>query len=778
MTLTAFAWNISFWAYIPHGHCYFWQPGLVLLHALSDGLIALAYFSIPIALVYFVQRRQDLPYPWLFWLFGAFILTCGLTHFMEVWTLWYPTYWISGAIKAVTAIFSIATAFTLIPVIPVAITLPSRSELETANARLEEQVRDRTQSLQRSKERLNLAVRSANIGIWDWNIVGDRLVWDERMYDLYGIRSEEFDGSYSAWKARLHPDDLGASHIVAQQALAGERDYETEFRVVWPDGSVRWLAAYGLIQRDAAGKPLRMTGVNLDITERKQAEENRIQTEKLRLEFHLLETILDTVLAGYWDWHIPEHYCYMSPNLKRIFGYEDHELPNVPEAWRSLVLADDLPEVQTCFDRHVASRGEVPYYSEVRCQHRDGSTIWVICAGQVLDWDEAGQPLRMVGCHVDITKQKQTEEQLRLLSDRLTLALQAGAIGTWDWNLVHDAIWDQRMYEIYGLQDLERPVTYQDWVERVHPEDLAPTEVALEAAIRGERDFDVEFRIRRTDGELCWVQAIAMVQRDSEDRPLRMIGINRDITNRRQAEEQILRTSAQLEASNRELEAFAYSVSHDLRSPLRAIDGFSKALLEDYGDQFDAEATDYFNRIRHNIQRMGMLIDDLLRLSRISRSEMRQIQVNLSELVSEQAQELQAVEPQRQVEFVIAPEVFVAADPTLMRIVVNNLLNNAWKFTSHHATARIEFGIINQNGEMAHYIRDDGAGFDMAYASKLFGVFQRLHDTDEFPGTGIGLAIVQRAVHRHGGRVWAEAAIEQGATFYFTLPGSVMEAVA
>jgi len=249
-----------------------------------------------------------------------------------------------------------------------------------------------------------------------------------------------------------------------------------------------------------------------------------------------------------------------------------------------------------------------------------------------------------------------------------------------------------------------------------------------------------------------------------------IIRVCRDVSDRKAAEEQIRQYAAQLEASNRELEAFAYSVSHDLRAPLRAIDGFSRALLEDYGEAFDEEGQDYFERIRKNVARMGMLIDDLLNLSRVTRSEICYATVNLSVLARELIRELQASEPERQVEVTIAPEICVSADATLMRVVLMNLLHNAWKFTSHHSTACLEFGIIDPGGQPTYFVRDDGAGFDMAYSKKLFGVFQRLHSTHEFPGTGIGLAIVQRAIHRHGGRVWAEGTVEQGATFYFTIP--------
>ena len=234
-------------------------------------------------------------------------------------------------------------------------------------------------------------------------------------------------------------------------------------------------------------------------------------------------------------------------------------------------------------------------------------------------------------------------------------------------------------------------------------------------------------------------------------------------------EELVADRTAELAAVNKELEAFAYSVSHDLRAPLRSIDGFGQALLEDYGPSIDATGQGYVQRMRAASQRMGRLIDDLLHLSRLTRREMNRERVDLSALAQNAAGERQAEELERQVELVIAPGLVAHGDPGLLRILMENLLGNAFKFTAKHPSARIEFGASFENGEMVYFVRDDGAGFDMAYSNKLFGAFQRLHKVTEFEGAGIGLATVQRIVHRHGGRVWAEGAVEKGATFYFTL---------
>ena len=234
--------------------------------------------------------------------------------------------------------------------------------------------------------------------------------------------------------------------------------------------------------------------------------------------------------------------------------------------------------------------------------------------------------------------------------------------------------------------------------------------------------------------------------------------------------------TALLEETNKELESFSYSVSHDLRSPLRGIDGWGLALVEDYGGQLDATAHDYVDRIRYETQRMGRLIDDLLQLARVTRTEIRHDRVDLSALADSIVERLKQSQASRQIDYIIAPGLTVQGDFHLLEIALTNLLDNACKFTSPRSAARIEFGstvaedpATKMRGS-AYFVRDNGVGFDMAHAQKLFGAFQRMHGTTQFPGTGIGLATVQRIVHRHGGKVWAEARLDQGATFYFTLP--------
>ena len=245
--------------------------------------------------------------------------------------------------------------------------------------------------------------------------------------------------------------------------------------------------------------------------------------------------------------------------------------------------------------------------------------------------------------------------------------------------------------------------------------------------------------------------------------------LEREIKERKRADEEIQRTNRELRAANKELEAFFYSVSHDLRTPLRSIDGFSQALLEDYADKLDSTALEHLQRVRRAAQRMAALIDDMLNLSRVTRCELHREKLDLSAMAKLIAAELREAEPARRVEFVIESGLTAMGDLQLLRAAMENLLRNSWKYTSGHPTARIEFGRSKEIDKHPFIIRDDGAGFDPRYADRLFGAFQRLHTAKEFPGTGVGLATVQRIIHRHGGEIWAEGAVEQGATFYFTL---------
>lgn len=290
--------------------------------------------------------------------------------------------------------------------------------------------------------------------------------------------------------------------------------------------------------------------------------------------------------------------------------------------------------------------------------------------------------------------------------------------------------------------------------------------------------------VHHSHGRVVHCFAAASPLYDESGRPRGSLAVLLDLTERKNAEHEILRLNAeleqrvrertrQLELANHELESFSYSVSHDLRAPLRSIRGFSEVLLERYSPQLDARGQEFLKRACDSCAHMDHLIEDLLKLSRVNRSELQPERVSLSAMASEILEELRKAEPGREAHLVIAPDVTVWGDGRLLRLAMENLLSNAWKFTRKQSHPKIEFGVLTEP-EPAFFVKDNGAGFDMAYASKLFGVFQRLHSSSQFPGTGVGLATVQRVIRRHGGRVWAHAELNQGASFYFTLaPGAV-----
>jgi PAS domain S-box-containing protein len=301
----------------------------------------------------------------------------------------------------------------------------------------------------------------------------------------------------------------------------------------------------------------------------------------------------------------------------------------------------------------------------------------------------------------------------------------------------------------------------------------------LELAVQQGSYSEEGWRVRK-DGTRFWASVVITALHDAKG-VLRGFGkVTRDMTERKRTEDEILKMSAdlerrvrdrtaELEAVNKELESFSYSVSHDLRAPLRGIDGFSKILLQKYGASLDEKGRHYLNRIRTGTQRMGQLIDDLIRLSRIARAELKRVPLDVGALARDISEDLRKGDPQRDVDLVIAQPAPTTGDPELLRIALENLLGNAWKFTSKTERARIELGVAPRDGQQAFYVRDNGAGFEMEYAGKLFAPFQRLHDAAEFEGTGIGLATAQRIIIRHGGRMWAEGKTNEGATFWFTL---------
>ena len=390
---------------------------------------------------------------------------------------------------------------------------------------------------------------------------------------------------------------------------------------------------------------------------------------------------------------------------------------------------------------------------------------------------ETGEETLVCSAIRDVTERKLAEEKMLQTEESFRLLVQ----GVKDYAILmfdpegRVVSWNEGAQRIKGYTAAE--IIGQNYNRFFTPEDVEAGEPAheLEMARRNGRFENQGWRVRK-DGSRFWAHVIVTTMYGPKGELRGFSKVARDITERKKAEEEVRalnqsehQHALELEAANKELEAFSYSVSHDLRAPLRSIDGFSLALIEDYADTLDAEARGHLLRIRAATQRMAQLIDDLLKLARVTRSDMRNEPVDLTAMAKVVLAEFQTLEPERRLECVVQEGVVGSGDPELLRVVLENLLGNAWKFTMKKPRAKIELGMFQRDGQQVYFVRDDGQGFDMAYVSKLFGTFQRLHATTEFPGTGIGLASVRRIIHRHGGRTWAEGLEQKGATFFFTL---------
>ncbi|MFT3803902.1 MAG: ATP-binding protein [Burkholderiaceae bacterium] len=383
----------------------------------------------------------------------------------------------------------------------------------------------------------------------------------------------------------------------------------------------------------------------------------------------------------------------------------------------------------------------------------------------------------------EVAMRKHAEATLRDSLARFDAAARATGDVIWDWDFATNAIWWNEKYQALFGYDTDEigPTVGESWSGRLHPDDHDRVLAGVRAAIDGvDEIWTAEYRFLRKNGSYADVLDRGYVLRDADGHGVRMVGAIQDITGRKRAQARLLAFNAELEqrvaqrtqelqALNHELETFCYSVSHDLRAPLRGIAGFTEILAKNHTSALDETARGYLGRVLAATHRMGELIDDLLKLSRVSRDQMHRETVDLSAIARDILTDLRNTAPERQVAVHVEDGLSAEGDARLLRVLLENLLDNAWKFTSKTPAARISFTAGSESGHRVFAVSDNGVGFDMRYANKLFAPFQRLHRVTEFPGTGIGLATVQRIVGRHGGRIWAEAEPDRGATFRFIL---------
>jgi len=562
------------------------------------------------------------------------------------------------------------------------------------------------------------------------------------------------------WLDNLHPDDR-ARVLAELPALFANDQLTMEYRFRAKDGVYHWVHDEARLLRDAAGNPVEVVGSWVDITDRRQAEASlRASEARLRL---LVGSVRDYAIYML----DPEgHVRSWNAGARQIKGYTESEIlgQHSSRFYTPEDVAAGRPDASL---QAAAAHGQ--FAEEAWRVRKDGSRFWADIVINAVR-DDRGALVGFAKVTRDLTERKRAEQALRASEERFRIlaATANDAILSADshGNITYFNPGAERIFGFTAEEVSGRPLTtlMPERFQDAHHAGLARYLATGEPRVIGRT---VELAGRRKDGTEFPLELSLAAWKQGAD--VAFTAIIRDITARKEAEDTLRRYASQLEAANHELEAFSYSVSHDLRAPLRSLDGFSQALLEDYHDRLDDTGRDFLQRVRAASQRMATLIDDLLSLSRVTRGELQVREVDLSALAGAAAAELQKSDPEREVSFTIAPDLVVRADPGLLRIVLQNLLANAWKFTGKCPRARVEVGSMAHDGRRAFFVRDDGAGFDMAYAAKLFGAFQRLHASDEFPGSGIGLATVQRIIHRHGGQVWAEGTPGRGATFYFTL---------
>jgi len=457
-------------------------------------------------------------------------------------------------------------------------------------------------------------------------------------------------------------------------------------------------------------------------------------------------------------------HMFVNPAYLKLFGFPlGTDLAGKPVL--DLIAPESRDQINAYTLRRI--RGEAAPVTYETCGMRTDGSVFDMEVNVSL-YRENGDDLSLVILR-DITERKRAEEEIAERGAMLQQIMDTASVAIFlvdrSGRIVHA---NRRMAEMFSCSMEE--LVGSEYVDHVHPSERESGRQKMLSLLASKiPSVDLERLYWRKNSTQFWGHLAGRRFHDVHGNELGLIGVITDISVRKRAEEALRDRTNELESSNKELQAFTYSVSHDLRAPLRSVSGFSKIIYEDYADRLDEKGRDYLVRIKNGSDLMTQLIDDLLRLSRIARQDVERMDYDLSSLASAVISSLREAAPARRVDAIIADGLRDVVDPNLMKIALSNLFDNAWKFTTKIENARIEFGATKKDGKALYFVKDNGAGFDPAFVKKMFLPFQRLHSEQEFEGTGIGLAIVERIIHRHGGKVWAEGEVGKGATIFFTL---------
>jgi PAS domain S-box-containing protein len=647
-------------------------------------------------------------------------------------------------------------------------------------------------SLRASERRLREAQEMAHLGYWHWDVKTGNVEWSEEVYKIFRLNPSEFTPQIDSVLAMSPwPEDHQRDKELIGRAMDSHEQGSYEQKFLRPDKSIGHYYSTFQGNYDERGDLISIVGTVLDITERKQAEEELRESERkfretiANLDEGFYSVTLDGVLLDH------------NQAFNRVLGFDettDLTGTRLPNFWQN-------PKERNAYLQELTAKGSISSY-QIDAKTKTGEKITILASAHFIK-DRDNRPLRIEGVFLDITDRKRAEAGLRESEQKLKATVHGSPIPQFVIDRDHRVVyWNKALEEISGLKAEDMVGKDNYWSAFYKDKRPCMCDLLVDGnaesipewygaqchkSLLAADAFEVTDFFPHLGNGGKWLFFAAAPIKDSEGNIIGAVETLEDVTGRIKAEmaihqlnaeleKRVIDRTAQLQAANKELEAFSYSVSHDLRAPLRALDGFSRILIEDYAAQLPEEAVGHLNRVRNGASHMGRLIDDLLRFSRLSRQSLEKRPVDLSPLIEEIWSTLENDREGRNVELVVGWLPDCQGDPALLTQVFHNLLGNALKYSRRTVDAKIEIGFLPQvtkaGGPPAtnvYFVRDNGVGFDMQFAGKLFGVFQRLHRQEEYEGTGVGLAIVHRIIARHGGRIWAESEPDKGATFYLTI---------
>jgi PAS domain S-box-containing protein len=643
----------------------------------------------------------------------------------------------------------------------------AETEVRRLKDNLEREVAHRTAQLQAVSERLLTATSAANLGIWEWDLESDQVVWDERTYQLYGLQGTEPGDPTTAWRSAVYTEDRAAVAEAIALAISGSGTFDATYRISTSEAAPRHLRAIATVTRDPHGKALRMLGIVSDVTTQILAQ------EQLRINAERWNLALQGGGDGVWDWDLVKNEIFLSHRSREILGYTGEEVAKL-ETRATVIHPEDAPRTNAELERHL--RGETPAFDcEYRLRCIDGSYRWVQGSGRVIARDAAGKPLRIVGTHKDIAERRRAREVLEnreaLLREFITHTPAAIAMLDRDMRYVQASRRWLSDYKLHGQEVIGR--SHYD----VFPDIPARWKQIHQRVLAGAVESCEEDPFFRADGRTEWLQWEARPWHENSGEVGGLIFFTQVITERKELGIRLEEQNRQLARSNSELEQFAYVASHDLQEPLRAIAGCTQILAQRYRGRLDAGADTLIAHIVDGSARMKALIEGLLSLSKVGAHRHAPTSVDASDIFEQAVRNLDVSINEQGAKVEAGPLPRVMGEGTELLQLFQNLIGNALKYRGLAPPVVVVNATTSGNFQQ-FTVADNGIGIDPQYFERIFGVFQRLHTREEYPGTGIGLAICRKIVERHGGRLWLQSSPNCGSTFCFTLPAERAEKAA